>query len=275
MRIRKSLAVFVASAVAAAISLAPSAAQADTGTTVEVAAALDTVDARNGNLVVEPVASTTDSNSAAQTAAVDIPTDLTQGVKLSGANGHSLTIRIPDANKKHRGKKARSGVVVYDSTANSVDAAIPAADGVQLWKHIRNKKASENFRYCVDGVNFQVLPDGGAVGFDRANKPMTLVPPPTATEKKTGKSIPTSYRAEGNCLVQHVAHKAKGVSYPVMADPAFLVVVAAWLFRSAVVSCGLGYLSGATQQWWMHGWVWQEVRRAGREGCVWAMIWPF
>jgi hypothetical protein len=275
VRIKKSLAALTTGIVATTTFGIAVPASADTGTTGEVTAALDAVDARNGNLVVEPVPSTTDSNSAAQTATVDIPIDLTQGVKLGSPNGKHLTIRVPDARKKDRGKKSRDDVVVYNSSANSVDAAIPTADGVQLWKHIRNKNANENFRYCVDGVNFQVLSNGAAIGLDQANQPVTLVPPPTATEKRTGKSIPTSYKAESDCLVQHVAHKAKGTSYPVVADPAFLVVVAAWLFRSAVISCGLGYLSGAAQQWWMHGWVWQEVRRAGREGCVWGMIWPF
>lgn len=261
MRIKTTLATFLAAALTVSISLAPNAAHADTGTTGEVTAALDAVDARNGNLVVEPVPSTTDSDSAAQTATVDIPTDLTKGVKLDGANGRTLTIRVHDARKKHRGKKARNGVVVYNSSANSVDAAIPTADGVQLWKHIRNKKASESFRYCVDSVNFQVLPDGAAIGLDQANQPVTLVPPPTATEKKTGKSIPTSYRAEGNCLVQHVAHKAKGTSYPVMSDPIF---IPAW----ALIACGAGWALGAVGYWIAGGADARQAFGSGVVGCV-------
>lgn len=261
MRIKKSLAALTTGIVATTTFGIAVPASADTGTTGEVTAALDAVDARNGNLVVEPVPSTTDSDSAAQTATVDIPTDLTKGVKLDGANGRTLTIRVHDARKKHRGKKARNGVVVYNSSANSVDAAIPTADGVQLWKHIRNKKASESFRYCVDSVNFQVLPDGAAIGLDQANQPVTLVPPPTATEKKTGKSIPTSYRAEGNCLVQHVAHKAKGTSYPVMSDPIF---IPAW----ALIACGAGWALGAVGYWIAGGADARQAFGSGVVGCV-------
>jgi hypothetical protein len=72
MRIRTALTTVVVSSLAAAtfVVTTPNVALADTGTTSEVTTALDTVDARNGNLVAEPVASITDKDSAAQTAAV-------------------------------------------------------------------------------------------------------------------------------------------------------------------------------------------------------------
>jgi hypothetical protein len=241
MRIRNGLATIVVSSMAAAAFavVTPCVALADTGTTGEVAAALDTVDARNGSLVAEPVPSTTDGDSAAQTATVDIPADPTKGVRLKGQDGTSMTVKLPGARKGDRGKKARNGTVVFDTKADSVNAAVPAEGGVQLWTHIRNKRAPETYRYCADGVTFAVSPEGGAIGINQANQPVTIVPPPTATEKKTGKSIATSYKADGNCLTQHVAHKAKGVSYPVVADP-FWFFVPAWVLRA----CGLGFIAG-------------------------------
>jgi hypothetical protein len=269
MRIRNGLAAIVVSSLAAATFAVatPSAALADTGTTGEVAAALDTVDARNGDLVVEPVPSVTDKDSAAQTATVDIPADPTKGVKLKGRDGRTMTLQMPGVRKDHRGKKARNGAVVFDSRADSVNAAIPAAEGsVQLWTHIRNKRASEDYRYCVDGVAFAVSPEGAAIGVNQANQPVFLIPPPTATEKKTGKSIATSYKAEGNCLVQHVAHKARGTSYPVVADPLW---VPAWFVYTCLGGMAGGVImytagSGAAVDWW-------ALARSGAWGCVLAL----
>lgn len=246
MRIRTALtAAVVSTMTAATIAVAtPNVALADTGTTGEVAAALDAVDARNGDLVAEPVPSVTDKDSAAQTASVDIPADPTKGIKLKGQDGTSMTVKLPGVRKRDKGKKARNGVVVFDTKADSVNAAVPSEVAVQLWTHIRNKRAPETYRYCADGVTFLVTPDGGAIGVDQANQPVTLVPPPTATEKKTGKSVPTSYAADGNCLTQHVAHKAKGVSHPVVADP-FWFFVPAWVLRA----CGLGFIAGWGGSW--------------------------
>lgn len=269
MRIRTALTTAVVSTLAAATFAVatPNAALADTGTTGEVAAALDTVDARNGNLVAEPVASVTDKDSAAQTATVDIPTDPTKGVKLQGQDGTSMTVKLPGARKKDKGKKARNGTVVFDTKADSVNAAIPTAEGsVQLWTHIRNKRAPETYRYCVDGVAFAVSPEGAAIGVNQANQPVFLIPPPTATEKKTGKSIATSYTAEGNCLVQHVAHKARGTSYPVVADPLW---VPAWFVYTCLGGMAGGVImytagSGAAVDWW-------ALARSGAWGCVLAL----
>jgi len=143
MRIRTALTTAVVSTLAAATFAVatPNMALADTGTTGEVTAALDTVDARNGSLVAEPVPSTTDGDSAAQTATVDIPADPTKGIKLKGQDGTSMTVKLPGARKNDKGKKARNGTVVFDTKADSVNAAVPAEGGVQLWTHIRNKRA--------------------------------------------------------------------------------------------------------------------------------------
>jgi hypothetical protein len=188
-----------------------------------------------------------------------------------------MTVKLPGARKKDKGKKARNGTVVFDTKADSVNAAVPAEGGVQLWTHIRNKRAPENYRYCADDVTFLVTPDGGAIGINQANQPVTLVPPPTATEKKTDLSIATSYKAEGNCLVQYVAHKAKGVSYPVLADPWWLApAVIAGALQAAFYACGIGYLGGmAWHIAWGGSWAWEEVRRSGRQGCVEAAVGRF
>jgi len=244
MRIKTWPVPFVVGAVAVALTLAPSAARANTVTANEVTSALAAVDARNNNLVVDATPSTTDADSAAQTAGVDVPVDPSKGVKLH-TNGTSLTIHLPGARKGDRGTK-RGGMVVYNSAADSVNAVVPARDGVQLWTHIRNKRATEDYRYCTEGVTYTVLATGGAIGFDAANKPVAFIPPPTATEKKTGESVPTSYKADGNCLVQHVAHKGRGTSYPVVADPSLR-----WYWDGVVVTLSRGDMAtvmyGGTQ----------------------------
>lgn len=263
MRTKRSVAAFLAAAVATAtLGIAsPNAAFADSGTTNEIVAALNTVDARNDSLVVEPVLSVADADSAGQTSAVDIPTDPTKGVTLKGPDGQSVTVKLPSVHKGDRGRKAASGVVVFGSKADSVNAAVPTEAGVQMWTHIRNKNAPQDYRYCVDDVTFTVLPSGGAIGVNRANQPVTFVPPPTATEVKTGKSIPTNYKAEGNCLVQHVAHKAKGTSYPVVADP---IWIPAWV----LLACGVGWSLGIIGYWITGGNDARQAFGSGAVGCI-------
>ena len=221
MRTRKVLAALVVGAVTTTTLSVVTPGTAFASTTDEVTAALATVDARNDNLVVEAAASKTDADSAAQTKTVDVPSDPTKGIKFTAASGQSMTIQLPGASKTARGKK-RDGVVVYETKADSVNAVVPSKDGVQLWTHIRNKRAPQAYRYCTDGITYTMMPTGGALGMNKANQPVVVIPPPTATEKKTGRPVATSYKAEGNCLVQHVAHKVKGTSYPVVADPRWI-----------------------------------------------------
>lgn len=271
---KRILTALAATGMAATLFVAgtPGSALASDPTTVEVESALEAVDARSDHLVVESVPSVTDADSAAQTAHVDIPTDPTKGVKLQSEDGQTFTLQLPNVRKNDRGTKARNGAVVYGTQGDSVNAVVPSTEGTtQLWTHIRNKRAPETYRYCMDGVRFVLTPDGGAAAYNASNEPVGFLPSPTATEKKTGKAVKTSYRTDGSCITQHVAHKAKGVSYPVVADPFWIpisgaAVVAA--FTAGVYACGLGYLAGAAWQIFWNGWVWQQVRRAGREGCV-------
>lgn len=78
--------------------------------------------------------------------------------------------------------------------------------------------------------------------------------------------------------MQHVEHNVAGIAYPVTADPFWIpvsgaaMVGMAAIVRYAFAACGLGYLSNSAQQVFFNGWVWKEVQRAGREGCVWGML---
>ncbi len=224
MHVPRRLAAFVAVVVAAATvaTVTPGSAFAADGSVNEVASALSALDARNTNLVADAAPSMTDGDSAAQTQNVDVPADPTKGVVLKQGD-RQLKISLPGAQRGDRGTKTRSGAVVYGGKGASLNVVVPTADGsLQLLTHIRSAKAAEDYRYCVDGVaRFEVTTIGAVVGYDRAGQPVTFIPPPTATEQKTGKSVPTTYKVAGNCLVQHVAHKAKGTSYPVVADPSY------------------------------------------------------
>lgn len=50
------------------------------------------------------------------------------------------------------------------------------------------------------------------------------------------------------------------------------LAAAVGVLRYALGACSLGWLAGSAQQAFFHGWVWNEVRRAGKEGCVWGMM---
>lgn len=259
----------------------------------EVTSALHAIDTTNDSLVAEAAPSTTDADSAAKTDGVDIPTDPTKGIKLVSKNGQMFTITLPNADKRVRGVKTRDGVVVYGSRNHSRNLAIPTPDGgVQLWTYIRNKAATETYRYCSPGVRFQLLPIGGAVALNGDGAPIGFVPPPTATEAKTGKSVPTRYSADGTCLVQHVAHKAAGVSYPIVADPYYKWYwegVAITLTRADMAAVAYGGTQALVPMLMVPGVGWAMISgvAAVAGSAIWAyanrkcfwffirMVWPF
>lgn len=246
-----------------------------TTTTTEVATALDKADARNNALVATATSSITDSDSAAQTASVDIPADPTKGVKLTTPAGNVLTIGVPGAKFSGKGQKTRKGLVAYSGKNGSANAVVPTDNGgVQFLTTIESRKAPTTFDYPVtlpEGGKIEVSDAGaGAVVYDAQNQPQAAIAAPWAKDAN-GKAVKSWLTTDGKVLTQHVQHRVSGVAYPVVADPWWIpisaaVVVAA--FTAGVWACGLGYLGGMAWEIFWNGWVWQQVRQAGREGCV-------
>lgn len=234
MRTRSRLAVVITGSVTAVVlALTPGTAFADTDeiTASEVAAVLAKAGA--SGLVLNAVASASDTDSAAQTASVDIPSNPTEGVKLSIGNGRTLTVALPNSSKSGRGKKTPRGAVVYSGRGGSANALIPTEYGAaQFLTAIKNRHAPSSYAYSV-GVNGGriELVGRGAVVYDREHNPVVLVAAPWARDANDT-AVPTYFTTDGTTLTQHIAHNVRGVAYPVVADPWWIpaaIFVGGWV----------------------------------------------
>lgn len=226
---KRTISTMVASALmTTALVVIPSTAFAsDGGSTVstsEVAAALSTTDAGNGNLVAEPVRSSADADSAAVATSdgttVDVPKDPRDGVSVT-ANGQAVSIALPDAADASNATRLSDGTVAYAGTNGSANAVVPTSDGVQMLTTIKNAKAPTRYTYRVsvpDGGKVQVTEDGRAVIADGDGKVIGMVDVPWAKDAN-GTLVPTHYETDGATLTQVVDHTSDNYAYPITADP--------------------------------------------------------
>jgi len=214
---RRLVVIFATSVTVATMAVAvPGTALADNSavTANEVAAALDNVDARSG-LVLD----------AASSSAVSLLDDPKLGVQVTLPNGQKMSIGLPSAKQGGKGIATRKGAIAYAGSSGSANAAVPAADSVQLLTVIESHKATTTYAYPItlpQGVKVEVTQrnGGGALVYDAAGKLMAIAPPPWARDAND-QDVPTWFTTDGKTLTQHIAHKARGVQYPVVADPRF------------------------------------------------------
>lgn len=228
MRINRELTIFIVSTlttVTVAVAT-PGMAFADDSITTprEVAAALSKLGSADNALVAPAALSITDSNSAAQTATVDIPTDPIKGIKLSDGRGQIVTVGLPHASNSGKGDKTASGAVAYAGKGGSANAVIPTVNGAQFMTIIEGRRATTRYDYALDlpkGATVQVSTNGGAVVFDKANNLLGVMPAPWAKDA-AGRAVKTRFTTDGKTLTQHVEHKVRSVTYPVTTDPYFM-----------------------------------------------------
>ncbi|MFF3432003.1 hypothetical protein [Streptomyces sp. NPDC002602] len=202
---------------------APTMASADGGDTVttsEVAAALNTTDAGNGDLVAEPVKAFVDTDSAAiitkDGTTTDVPKDPEKGVSLGSVN-----VGLPNADEAKDAKRLSDGTVVYPGTDGSAQAVIPTGTGVQMLTTIANVDAPTRYDYKVG------VPDGGKVTIDghgnaavlNGDNTLALVVPAPWAKDADGTAVPTHFETDGTTLTQVVEHASNNYAHPVVADP--------------------------------------------------------
>lgn len=230
MRTRRTLAA-IATAVTTAFVVAtatPGVSFAATSTDNRITAALSGV---TGDLVQQAVPSTTDADSAAQTATVDVPFDPAQGVTLK-QNNNTVVVGLPDAQHLSRGVRQTNGVVTYHNSNGSDAVVVPTSSGAQFLTVIENAGAPEDYAYPLTlsaGQTVQVTSSGYALVLDSTGKPVSSIAVPWA--QGGGSTVVTSFKTNGTALVQHIAHKASGTNYPVVADPNY-----AWYSTGVVIT---------------------------------------
>ncbi|AUG81925.1 hypothetical protein CFP65_7341 [Kitasatospora sp. MMS16-BH015] len=155
---------------------------------------------------------------------VGVPWGTADAISVSSTGSGSMAMGLPTA--QPRGV-ALNGNVVYADPAGPVDTvAQPTLDGgARTFQVIKNASAPHQFTSTVQLPPGAVLTpsESGTVaitsGTDEAPVTHGVIDAPWARDAN-GKAVPTSYRVEGNKLVQVVEFDA-GTAFPVVADPRF------------------------------------------------------
>lgn len=210
---------------------------------------------------------------------LDVPKDAGDGVTIDAADAPAISVDLPNADEAGTGRLVAAGTVAYPA-ANGASNAVQVVEGggVRMLTVIDSAEAPTEYAYDVTvpgGGRIALRSDSaGAEVLDAAGEVVAVVQAPWARAADGG-AVPTRFSTDGATLTQHVAHA--GAAYPVTADPFWVIAPAAIVaaFTAAVYACGIGYLAGAAWQIFWNGWVWHEVRRAGREGCVEGVVGRF
>ena len=191
----------------------PSSHETETGGALEIAGSLIgdalPVHSTHGGFVAESVASE-----------VVIPTDPSEPLSITAHDGQEIGVDLPFVPGMGDGVLDESGAVVYESDGVPVSLASQATtDGAQLIVVIESADAPIDYEFGIDVPNGAKLiegPGGTAEVVGREGQTIVTVHAPWAVDAH-GRHLPTSYRIDGNVLVQTVDHN--GATYPVIADP--------------------------------------------------------
>jgi hypothetical protein len=143
-------------------------------------------------------------------------------VTVSSAAGF-IGIGLPDLGSTQPATVSAAGTVTYGTAGAGADAVQPLSDGVRVLAVAPSAKTKEfRFPITLQAGSFLALEDGGSVSVNApigngAAGAVGAFQSPWAKDAN-GKSLPTSYRIEGNTLVQTVVTNAD-TAYPVVADP--------------------------------------------------------
>jgi hypothetical protein len=241
---RKAAAVVLALSVAAgsgtAIAETGAATEAAEETAAEVVAVTGSADVQQN--------SASDADSAAIVSngvtEVDVPMSPADPVEISMPAGE-IAIGLPG----DQGKATEvDGTVVYQDSQSSSDAVVqPTTDGgVRMLVSIADATAPSEYRFPIDmpsGATASLTPDG-VVELTSADGASLGSVAPAWAKDATGAAVPTSYRLEGNVLVQHVEF-GPTTAFPVVADPWWNPVTWKWrkigrATASGLKRCGVG-----------------------------------
>ncbi|GGY04418.1 hypothetical protein [Streptomyces hiroshimensis] len=218
-------------ATALALLGAAAPAYADGSSTGKAVHAASVVEKATGTGDVAPSVSSPEAaakattGTAAGSVTVVAPRASTGDVKATASDGSSLGLKLTGT-KDVTGVKAGSGTVVYSEVAKSTDLAVqPTTDGgARTLVTLKDGSASTEQRFAVNlPEGARLIPDGnggyGVIKSADGGATMTVgaIEAPWAKDAH-GKPVATSYKLDGNQLVQHVEIN-KGTAFPVVADP--------------------------------------------------------
>ncbi|MFE5869556.1 hypothetical protein ACFQ6V_13025 [Streptomyces roseifaciens] len=197
------------SAAALALGAAPAAFAGDTPSSAERTAA-----------VIEKATGTTDI-APAPAPGTTIPQRSTGDAKASTATGDSVSITLPGT-QDVTGAKAGKNTTVYPGAAKATDLAIqPTTDGgIRALAVLKDASAPREQRYDIglpDGARLVKLDNGAVAAIAKNGSFLGGFATPWAKDAH-GSPVPTSYRIDGNTLIQSV-QTTDSTAFPVVADP--------------------------------------------------------
>ncbi|GCD34604.1 hypothetical protein OEIGOIKO_02343 [Streptomyces chrestomyceticus JCM 4735] len=175
-----------------------------------------------------------------------IPQRSTGDAKAGTATGDAVSIALPGT-KNVTGAKAGKNTTVYPGAAEATDLAVqPTTDGgIRALAVLKDVTAPREQRYDVGlpaGARLVELDNGAVAAIAKNGTFLGGFTTPWAKDAN-GKPVPTSYRVDGNTLVQSV-RIADSTAFPVVADPKWLNDAAKGTAAGLVGGCAAGALAG-------------------------------
>ncbi|WP_143320509.1 hypothetical protein [Cellulomonas iranensis] len=219
VRMRRSLAVTVA--IASLFTLSTAVPAGATDTTQATAGLIARVAPDQGDVLVGQL---TDDGVAVEFegGVVSVPIDAQSAVVLADTKiGDELKVSLPAELVVEDGRVAEDGTIVYDGADASAAVQVLEDGSTRLQTITNSATGPHEFTYTFgdnvrpvegEGGRIELLADYGGVAMVVAHVDEAWA------NDADGDAVPTSYRVEGDALVQ-VVEPAADTQYPVVADP--------------------------------------------------------
>ncbi|WP_172387204.1 hypothetical protein [Streptomyces sp. MNP-20] len=175
-----------------------------------------------------------------------IPRRSTEDAKTLAATGDTVSITLPGT-KNVTGTKAGKNTTVFPGAAKATDLAIqPTTDGgVRALAVLKDSAAPREQRYDIglpDGARLVKLNTGAVAAIAKNGTLLGGFATPWAKDAH-GNPVPTSYRLDGNTLIQSV-RITDSTAFPVVADPKWLTGASVGATAGMAGGCAAGALAG-------------------------------
>ncbi|MBL7257804.1 hypothetical protein [Paractinoplanes lichenicola] len=217
---RAATMVALLSATMLAAFAAPSAAGAAGNDAARVGTAIDRATTAQAGAEKTLTATAESFSSTVGATQVQVPRAANRPVTIT-AGGAQVGLALPAGGSAGRAQQTGTGTVVYANSRSAADVAVQTlTDGaVRALVTIADSSAPAEYRFPLTlpaRTHLAANPDG-SLDITDGTLVYGKVAAPWATDA-TGAAVPTSYRLEGDTIVQTVAH-GKATAYPVVADP--------------------------------------------------------
>lgn len=149
-------------------------------------------------------------------------------------SGVRVEVDLPTADTAQAPTLTKEGTASYPGAGHDVEIAVQGLDtanmpgissGVRSIIIVGSAQAPTQYEFPLtlpSGASPKLQSDGSVQVVNKGGKVLGAFGAPWAVDA-SGRSVPTTFAVEGNTLVQRVPHR--GYSYPVIADPVWLVPV--------------------------------------------------